>query len=93
MNRGYDWLVTRLAVPAVIWLVPTIWVVSLSFQPNEVLVRTTSSTAQGVLPIPFTAENDGALVTHGQTPWWILHSMIVSLGMTFGVRLVSTTGG
>ena len=48
MNRGYDWLVTRLAVPAVIWLVPTIWVVSLSFQPNEVLVRTTSSTALGV---------------------------------------------
>ncbi|HCQ63684.1 MAG TPA: hypothetical protein DIU07_00200 [Rhodobacteraceae bacterium] len=93
MNRGYDWLVTRLAVPAYIWLVRTIWVVSLSFQPNEVLAHTTSSTSLGVLPIPFTAENYGALVTHGQTPWWFLNSMIVSLGMTFGVLMVSTTAG
>ncbi len=30
---------------------------TLSFQPNEVLARTTSSTALGLLPIPFTAQN------------------------------------
>ena len=45
MNRGYYWLVTALAIPAFLWLVPTLWMVSLSFQPNEVLARTTSTTA------------------------------------------------
>ncbi len=44
MNRSYYWLVLGLSIPAFIWLVPTIWMVSLSFQPNEVLARTTSST-------------------------------------------------
>lgn len=93
MNRGYYWLVTALAIPAFIWLVPTIWMVSLSFQPNEVLARTTSTTALGLVPIPFTAENYAALFTYGQTPWWFMNSLIVSLGMTLGVLLVSTTAG
>ena len=93
MNRGYYWLVTALAIPAFIWLVPTVWMVSLSFQPNEVLARTTSTTALGLVPIPFTAENYAALFTYGQTPWWFMNSLIVSLGMTLGVLLVSTTAG
>ena len=36
--------ILALSIPAFIWLVPTLWMVSLSFQPNEVLARTTSST-------------------------------------------------
>jgi len=93
MNRGYVWLVTLLAIPAFLWLVPTIWMVSLSFQPNEVLARTTSTTAFGLLPIPFTAENYTALFSFGQTPWWFLNSIIVAVGMTLGVLAVSTTAG
>ena len=93
MNRGYYWLVVALSVPAFLWLVPTIWMVSLSFQPNDVLARTTSSTALGLVPVPFTAENYAALFTFGQTPKWFLNSVIVSLGMTLGVLLVSTTAG
>jgi multiple sugar transport system permease protein len=31
--------------PGLLWLMPTLWMVSLSFQPNEVLARTTSTTA------------------------------------------------
>ena len=93
LNRGYYWLITALAVPAFLWLIPTIWMVSLSFQPNEVLARTTSTTAFGLIPLPFTIENYVALFSFGQTPLWFLNSLIVAAGMALGVRLVSTTSG
>lgn len=93
MNRSYYWLILALSVPAFIWLVPTIWMVSLSFQPNDVLARTTSSTALGLIPIPFTPENYIALFRFGQVPMWFLNSLIVSVGMTVAVLAVSTTAG
>ena len=93
LNRNYIWLVTALSIPAFVWLVPTIWMVSLSFQPNDVLARTTSTTALGLIPIPFTLENYGALFAFGQTPMWFFNSLIVALGMTLGVLAVSTTAG
>lgn len=93
MNRSYAWLVTALAIPAFLWLVPTLWMVSLSFQPNDVLARTTSSTALGLVPLPFTLENYAALFAFGQTPWWFLNSIIVAGGMTLGVLVLSTTAG
>ena len=93
MNRSYKWLVMALAIPAFLWLVPTLWLVSLSFQPNEVLARTTSTTFFGLIPIPFTAENYAALFAFGQTPMWFLNSLIVAAGMTLGVLFVSTTAG
>ena len=93
MNRSYAWLVIALAIPAFLWLVPTLWMVSLSFQPNDVLARTTSSTALGLVPLPFTLENYAALFAFGQTPWWFLNSIIVAGGMTLGVLVLSTTAG
>ena len=93
MNRHYYWLILALSIPAFVWLVPTLWMVSLSFQPNEVLARTTSSTALGLLPIPFTAHNYLDLFTFGQTPLWFLNSVLVAGGMTLGVLAVSTTAG
>lgn len=93
MNRSYYWLILGLSVPAFIWLVPTIWMVSLSFQPNDVLARTTSSTALGLIPIPFTTDNYIALFRFGQVPMWFLNSLIVSVGMTLAVLAVSTTAG
>ena len=93
MNRGYYWLILGLSIPAFIWLVPTIWMVSLSFQPNDLLARTTSSTALGLIPIPFTADNYIALFRFGQVPLWFLNSLIVSVGMTLAVLAVSTTAG
>lgn len=93
LSRSYFWLVTALSIPAFLWLVPTIWMVSLSFQPNDVLARTTSTTALGLVPIPFTLDNYAALFAFGQTPMWFLNSIVVALGMTFGVLAVSTTAG
>ncbi len=93
MNRSYYWLILALSIPAFLWLVPTIWMVSLSFQPNDVLARTTSSTALGLIPIPFTPDNYIALFRFGQVPMWFLNSLIVSVGMTLAVLAVSTTAG
>lgn len=93
ISHRYYWLVTLVSIPAFVWLVPTLWMVSLSFQPNDVLARTTSSTALGLIPIPFTLQNYADLFAYGQTPWWFLNSAIVAIGMTVGVLLVSTTAG
>ncbi len=93
LNRGYYWLVLALSIPAFLWLIPTIWMVSLSFQPNDVLARTTSSTALGLAPVPFTPQNYLDLFAFGQTPMWFLNSAIVAVGMTLGVLAVSTTAG
>ena len=82
LSRSYYALVIVLAIPAFIWLVPTIWMLSLSFQPNDVLARTTSSTGFGLIPIPFTFENFFALFAFGHTPLWFFNSIIVALGMT-----------
>jgi len=91
--RSYVWLCVMLAVPAFIWLVPTLWMVSLSLQPNDVLARTTASTALGLVPVPFTAQNYADLFAFGQTPLWFLNSIIVAGGMTLAVLFVSTTAG
>ncbi len=93
VGQNYNRLVLVLAIPAFVWMVPTLWMLSLSFQPNEVLARTTSSTAFGLVPLPFTLDNFRALFTYGQTPIWFLNSLIVAVGMTLGVLAVSTTAG
>ncbi|MBI1415962.1 MAG: ABC transporter permease subunit [Limimaricola sp.] len=92
-NRSYVWLVVALSIPAFLWLVPTLWMLSLSLQPNDVLARTTSSTALGLVPLPFTLDNYTALFAYGKTPLWFLNSVIVAFGMTLGVLAVSTTAG
>ena len=92
-NRSYYWLVTLISLPAFLWLVPTLWMLSLSFQPNDVLARTTSSTFFGLVPLPFTLDNYAALFSYGQTPVWFLNSTIVAVGMTLAVLFVSTTAG
>jgi multiple sugar transport system permease protein len=93
MNRSYYWLIIALSIPAFLWLIPTLWMVSLSFQPNDVLARTTSTTAFGLIPIPFTSTTTSRSSAFGQTPLWFLNSLIVALGMTLGVLAVSTTAG
>ncbi len=93
LDRNYRWLVLGLSIPAFVWLVPTLWMVSLSFQPNEVLARTTSSTLLGLIPIPFTLQNYADLFAFGQTPGWFLNSIIVAVSMALAVLAVSTMAG
>ena len=92
-QRSYIWLCIGLSIPAFVWLLPTLWMVSLSFQPNGVLARTTASTALGLVPVPFTAANYAKLFAFGETPRWFFNSLVVAVGMTLGVLVVSTTAG
>ena len=90
-DRTY-WLTCGiLGVLAALWLLPTLWMLSLSFQPNDILARTTANTALGLIPYPFTVENYTRLFTLGLTPRWFLNSMIVAGGMTALVLILSAT--
>lgn len=92
-QKSTFWLYTLLALPAFLWLLPTFWMLSLSFQPNDLLARTTSNTLFGLVPWPFTLENYRALLSFGQVHLWFLNSLIVALGMTLGVLVLSATCG
>ena len=90
-DRTY-WLTCGiLGVLAAFWLLPTLWMLSLSFQPNDILARTTANTALGLIPYPFTVENYTRLFALGLTPRWFLNSMIVAGGMTALVLILSAT--
>lgn len=82
-----------LTIFAALWLLPIVWMVSMSLQPNDLLARTTSNTALGLLPVPFTLENFQRLLTLGLTPRWFLNSMIVATVMTALVLTLSTLAG
>jgi len=82
-----------LTIFALLWLIPIFWMVSMSLQPNDLLARTTSNTALGLLPVPFTLENFQRLLTLGLTPRWFLNSMIVATAMTALVLTLSTLAG
>lgn len=92
-KSGNRWLITILALPAFIWMIPTLWMLSLSLQPNDLLARTTSNTLLGLVPIPFTFENYANLFEFGNVHIWFFNSLIVSAGMTLGVLILSATAG
>ncbi len=76
-------------VVAAIWLLPMIWVVTMSLKPNEALMRSTS----GLVPIPFTFENYTNLMRVSTVPLWLFHSVVVALSMTVMVLVVSSLAG
>jgi multiple sugar transport system permease protein len=75
-----------IAVVALIWMLPAIWTISLSFRPQADLLRSTS----GFLPIPFTLDNYRAILQSSLVPRWFLNSIVVSVMHTVLVLAVST---
>ena len=93
-SRGARRLVTLLlTLAALVWLVPIVWMVSISLQPNELLARTTSNVAWGLVPWPFTLDNLTYVLSQGMTPRWFLNSAIVSVSMTVLVLALSAMAG
>lgn len=76
-------------VVAILWLLPVIWVVTMSLKPNEVLQRST----WGFLPVPFTLENYWNLFQLATVPRWLFNSLIVAVTMTILVLVVSSLAG
>lgn len=74
---------------AVVWLAPLAWVFALSFKPNEVLqVRT-----DVMLAPPFTLKNYADIVANSQVFQWIANSVVVALGQTLLVLVLSSLAG
>lgn len=74
---------------AAVWVFPMVWILSLSFRPNNVLIRTTS----GILPTPFTLDNYQSILNVSLIPQWLVNSLIVSIATTVLTVLVSAMAG
>lgn len=87
------WVFIVVTAAAVLWMIPVVWMLSLSLQPNELLSRTTANTFLGLVPVPFTLDNFRAILSIGDTPRWFMNSMIVAGTSTFLVLATSTLAG
>ncbi len=83
------WLYAFLAVAVALWIVPLIWMLSLSLSSNDALVTNTTS----LLPVEFTFSNFATLITSGQTPRWLLNSTIVTVATTVLTLILSSMAG
>ena len=73
----------------IVWIAPIVWVVGLSFKPNEVLMRTTD----GILSPPFTIKNYLDIIASSSVFKWMLNSAVVAIGQTaFTLVLASLAG-
>ncbi len=85
--------ITAIALPAFLWMVPILWMLSLSFQPNALLQVTTTHTAFGLVPARFTLDNYLSLITLSNTPRWFFNSMVVAGLTTIGVICIAAPAG
>jgi multiple sugar transport system permease protein len=88
-----DWgdriILGALVALAIVWLGPIIWVIGLSFKPNELLMRQTT----GVFAPPFTTKNYTDILATSAVFGWMLNSTIVALGQTALTLILSTLAG
>ncbi|MBM1634374.1 carbohydrate ABC transporter permease [Sulfitobacter mediterraneus] len=74
---------------AVVWILPVLWVLILSFKPNEVLMLS----GDPVWVPPFTFKNYINIMETSSVFRWLLNSAIVSVSATVGVLFVSSLAG
>ncbi len=82
-------ILAALVAVAIVWIAPLVWVVGLSFKPNDVLMRTTS----GIFAPPFTFKNFADIFGSSSVFGWIVNSMVVALGQTFLILVLSSLAG
>jgi len=85
-NRRLFWLA---AVLGVIMMAPVAWIIGLSFKDNADLMRST----QTVFEAPYTLVNYFNILTSSNVFHWFGNSMIVALGQTAGVLVLSSLAG
>ena len=79
-------------ISCLIWFTPVVWVISLSFQPNEILQKTTANTLFGFIPYPFTLKNY-LLMWSSNFDMWVFNSLVVALGATFFTTVFCSMAG
>lgn len=76
-------------IGAAIMLTPLLWTLLLSFKSNTELMRDSATAFSG----PYTLENYRAILVGSTVSRWLLNSLIVSLGTTAGVLVLSSLAG
>lgn len=82
-------LLLAVAALAIVWIAPIVWVIGLSFKPNDVLMRSTS----GIHLPPFTTKNYADIIASSQVFAWMLNSAIVAVGQTVLTLIVASLAG
>jgi multiple sugar transport system permease protein len=86
---GYWVVLIGLAGAAAAMAAPLVWALLLSLKPNEELLRST----QTAFSPPYTLHNYADILGHSAVFGWLLNSVLVSLGVTLGVLVLSSLAG
>lgn len=78
-----------LSFAAAVWMIPLIWMFSLSLSSNEALKSDTTS----IVPVDFTYENLLGVLEGGQTGQWLFNSVVVTGFTTLGTLLFAAMAG
>lgn len=85
-----DWIaLAGVVLLALVWLAPVLWVIGLSFKPNDILMQSTGN----LLAPPFTIKNYQDIIGSSSVFGWMLNSTIVAVGQTVLTLALSTAAG
>ena len=82
-------LFLAVTILAAVWVAPIVWVVGLSFKPNEILMHSTG----GIATPPFTLKNYIDILASSSVFGWMLNSAIVAIGQTVLTLIVASLAG
>ncbi|WP_375384038.1 carbohydrate ABC transporter permease [uncultured Microbacterium sp.] len=88
-KRGSLGLHVLLAVAALTWLIPIIWMLSMALTPNEVLQKSSTS----LFPSAVTFDNFVTVLRGSELPRWFLNSAVVSIVTTVVTVLFCAMAG
>ena len=74
---------------AAVWVAPAVWIVGLSFKPNDELMRSTGR----LLSPPFTLKNYADILGTSSVFVWMLNSAVVAVGQTVLTLAVASAAG
>ena len=85
-NRRLFWIAALLGL---IMMAPVAWIIGLSLKDNAELLKGT----EAVFSFPYTMENYANILKSSSVFGWFMNSMIVAVGQTLGVLLLSSLAG
>jgi multiple sugar transport system permease protein len=88
-SLGDRLLLLAVVLLALAWIAPIVWVVGLSFKPNEVLMRSTN----GIIFPPFTLKNYTDIMAASAVFGWMANSAVVAVGQTVLTLTIASLAG
>jgi multiple sugar transport system permease protein len=88
-SLGDRLLLLAVVLLALAWIAPIVWVVGLSFKPNEVLMRSTN----GIIFPPFTLKNYTDIMAASAVFGWMANSAVVAVGQTVLTLAIASLAG